>query len=425
MVARAELSRVLDGLYARVPLGMRLGLGPMAEACARAGHPERAFQCVHVAGTNGKGSVSVLIASAAKAAGIRTGLYTSPHLARFAERIAIDGEPLTDDAFVEVLDEALTVGHDLSFFETATFAAFLAFRRAKIELAVLEVGLGGRLDATNVIPPPRLSVITRIALDHEDRLGNTIAEIAGEKAGIVKAGAPLLVGPLVPEAEATIVRIAREAGVEVHRVVDAPEATRAVASLPTLPGSYQRDNAAIAWLACRILGIEAHAARGFAAARWPGRFEWLATAEGLVLLDAAHNPDGAEALVRAIADDEREPVTEASATASRPTFCARPRALVFGSLADKNYAKTLPILAAPFSAEARFYTEPRGRLPASPSVLAGVAAGVPCASLTEALGRARAHVGRDGVVVISGSLYLVGEARSRLLGLQEDPPVAL
>jgi len=418
MVARAELSRVLAGLYARVPLGMRLGLEPMRAACARAGHPERTFECVHVAGTNGKGSVSALIASAARAAGVRTGLYTSPHLSRFAERFMIDGAPLTDDTFVEVLDEALTVGHDLSFFETATFAAFLAFRYAKIELAVLEVGLGGRLDATNVIPPPRLSVITRIALDHEDRLGATIAEIAGEKAGIAKASAPLLLGSLVPEAEATIQRIAREVGAPVSRLDDAPEAKRAVADLPALPGAYQRENAALAWLACRMLGLERGCARGFAEARWPGRFEWLATAEGLVLLDAAHNPDGAEALVRAIREDER-------VGAEGPSLRGRPRALVFGALADKRYAETLLTIAPELPDDARFYTEPRGRLPASPAELASIAKGVPCTDLDDALARARARVGPDGVVIVCGSLYLVGAARTRILGLPADPPVAL
>src|ERR1700685_738067 len=148
----AELAAVLRRLYERVPLGMRLGLGPMRDACARRGHPERAFSVVHVAGTNGKGSVCAMVESIARAHGLRTGLYTSPHLVRFAERIRIDGEPISDAALEAALAQALALGPDLSFFETATLAAFIALRNAKVELAVLEVGIGGRLDATNVIP---------------------------------------------------------------------------------------------------------------------------------------------------------------------------------------------------------------------------------------------------------------------------------
>lgn len=414
MAAHAETARVLVELYERVPLGMRLGLGPMTDACARAGNPERAFACVHVAGTNGKGSVSALIESTARAAGLRTGLYTSPHLSRFAERIRIDGEALDDDRFAAVMADALRIGHDLSFFETATFAAFLAFRAAGVELAVLEVGLGGRLDATNVIGPPRLSVVTRIALDHQDRLGHSLAEIAGEKAGIAKPGAPLLVGETGPEALAVITNAASTAGAPLVHVADVP----VPAALPSLPGAYQRDNARIAAAACVLLGLEAHVEAGFAGASWPGRFEWLDLADGAVLLDAAHNPDGAQALGRAL--------DEAAALPEGPrSLRDRPRALVFGSLADKSFAETLPLVASRFDAGSRFYAEPRGRAPATPSALAELVPGVPCASLADALARARARVGPHGVVVVCGSIYLVGEARTQLLGLPADPPVAL
>ncbi len=417
-----RLAEALTRLYARVPLGMRLGLEPMRAACARAGHPEDAFACVHVAGTNGKGSVSMLVASAAQASGRRTGLYTSPHLARFAERFRIDGVPLDDDAFVAAIEEALDVGHDLSFFETATLTAFLAFRSAGVSLAVLEVGLGGRLDATNVIGAShvRASVVTRIAFDHQDRLGHTLTAIAMEKASIAKAGVPMVVGRVPPEARAEIVRVANAHGATLVHVDETPGLPVDARALSRPPGEYQVENVEVALLTCRVLGLEAHVAEGFAAAIWPGRFEWLETSDGPFLLDAAHNPDGAAGLVLSIdhALVERPPAWPEGAS-----LTGRPRALVFGSLADKSYADTLPIVAR--IAAKRFYTVPRGRAAAAPEELAVLAAGVACRDLADALRRAREAVGADGVVVVCGSVYLVGEARALLTKAPMDPPVAL
>lgn len=406
-----RLARSLERLYARVPLGMRLGLEAMRAACERAGNPESAFDCVHVAGTNGKGSVSAMIASVSRASGRRTGLYTSPHLARFAERIRIGGEPISDADLVTVLERALDVGHDLSFFETATLAAFFAFRDAGVELAVLEVGLGGRLDATNVIARSRASVITRIALDHEDRLGHTLPEIAREKAAIAKPGCPLLVGRVPPDVREAIAGVAEPLGASVQFLDDVARET--IPALPHLPGAYQADNAEVAWLACRTLGLDAHVERGLREARWPGRFERLTTPEGDVLLDAAHNEDGALALVASLAAEAR-PGNEPS-----------PVALVFGSLADKHFVLTLPVVARIAVADARFYVEPKGRAAAPPSALSKVAQGHEMPSLSEALRAARARVGKGGLVVVCGSVYLVGEARALLLGEPTDPPVAL
>ncbi len=206
------LADSLARLYARIPLGMRLGLDPMREACARFGHPERAFESVHVAGTNGKGSVCAMVESIARAAGMKTGMFTSPHLCRFAERIQIAGEPLDDATLTATLDRALDGAPELSFFETATLAAFLAFRDAKVDVAIVEVGIGGRLDATNVLPRPRAAAITRVALDHTDRLGPTLVDIAREKAGIAKAGLDLVLGPMPQDLGAEIAAVAREAG---------------------------------------------------------------------------------------------------------------------------------------------------------------------------------------------------------------------
>ena len=410
----SRLAAALGALYARVPLGMRLGLPPMREACARAGHPERSFECVHIAGTNGKGSVSALVESAVRASGKRTGLYTSPHLARFAERIRIDGRPIDDERLVEVLERALVVGADLSFFETATLAAFLAFREAGVELAVLEVGLGGRLDATNVIERPLACAVTRIALDHQDRLGNTCVEIAREKAAIAKPGAPLVVGRVAADVHAAIAEVANAHGAEVR---DAHETPMPAELSVRLEGPYQRENAQVAYAVLDVLGLRSFAPKGFATAEWPGRFERVRTQAGEFLFDAAHNPDGAQALVEAVHAARRRPANDPLSLRDRPL------ALVFGALADKDHRGSLGLLA-PLT-EARFYTEPKGRAPASPEELTRTAEGVACASLDDALVKARAAVGTEGLVLVCGSVYLVGEARAKVRGEPIDPPVAL
>ncbi|MGC4079484.1 MAG: folylpolyglutamate synthase/dihydrofolate synthase family protein [Rubrivivax sp.] len=388
----------LAALYARAPLGMRLGLDAMHASCTRLGHPERAFDVVHVAGTNGKGSTSAMVEAMVRAGGKKTGLYTSPHLCKFAERIRIDGEPISDDALASVLARALEE-RDLSFFEAATLAALLAFRDAGVELAVIEVGIGGRLDATNVIPPPRASAITRVAFDHQDRLGDTLDAIAREKAGIAKRGAPLVLGELGHEARKAVLEVARDAGARVLDALVLPEDVTVA-----LGGAHQRGNAAVAWTIGEVLGLEVAARReGLSRVRWPGRLERIETSDGPFLLDGAHNPDGAEALVAALASSGAG-------------------AIVFGALADKAWPEMLDVLAR--VSAPRFYVAPHGRAPAQPAALAARVEGEAHESLESALAAARRVAGR-GLVVVCGSLYLVGEARARLLGLPQDPPVAL
>jgi dihydrofolate synthase/folylpolyglutamate synthase len=410
-----ELRHALDALYARVPLGMRLGLDAMRAACTLADNPERAFQVAHVAGTNGKGSTCAMVESMARAAGKKTGLYTSPHLCRFAERIRIDGEPISDEELASVLERALAIGPELSFFETATLAAFLAFRDHRVDLAVIEVGIGGRLDATNVVPPPRISAITRVAFDHMDRLGNTLEEIAREKAGIAKSGVPIVLGPMAPEVRAAALDVALAAGALPIVLGDDPDAVTRDAIELGLRGAYQHDNARIASRIARELGINEAARReGLAATRWPGRFEQLEVTEGPLrgtwILDGAHNPDGARALVQALG-------------APPAAGGAKPAAIVFGALADKAWASMLDVLAAlPCP---RVYAAPHGRAATDPALLAGHAPGHVAASLPEALAHARGMAKDGAPVVVCGSLYLVGEARAQLLGLPEDPPVAL
>lgn len=396
-------------LYERAPLGMRFGLEPMRAACARAGHPERRLAAVHVAGTNGKGSVSAMVERAARAQGLRTGLYTSPHLGRFTERIRVDGEPIADEALDGHLERALELGPELSFFETATLAAFLALADANVDLAVLEVGLGGRLDATNVIETARACAVTRIALDHTALLGSTLEEIAREKAAIAKPGVDLVVGPATPTVRAAIEDEARSRGGRVVHVEDDAECV-AFFSHPRklgLAGAYQRDNAMVAFALARRAGIATeHVATGLAEVRWPGRLERLETARGPLLLDAAHNPDGAQALATYLASEDPARTV-----------------LLFGALADKAWTEMLDALAP--RAATRVYVAPKGRAATPPEDLAARHVGDVAASVIDGYERAVRLAGPDGLVVACGSIFLVGEVRAHVLGTKRDPPIAL
>jgi dihydrofolate synthase/folylpolyglutamate synthase len=380
---------------------MRLGLEPMREACQRLGHPERAFPSVHVAGTNGKGSVCAMVEAIARRQGWRTGLYTSPHLCRFAERIRIDGEPIDDETLAQVLMRALDGGPDLSFFETATLASFLVFQAAPVDLAIIEVGLGGRLDATNVIPTPRVAAITRIALDHTDRLGSTLVDIAREKAGIAKPGLDIVLGSTPPEVRAAIDEVARAQGATICSAEEAPVPARV-----GLAGAHQRDNARVAATLGIRLGASAGAVEeGLKSVRWPARLERIAG----FLLDCAHNPDGADAL------------------AGHLRSLALPSdrvALIFGTLGDKDWAPMLDALAP--LANARVYVAPQGARPAiEPGVMCARHPGAVAASVEEAIAAAQKLAPSVRLTVIAGSMVLVGEARAQLLGLPCDPPVAL
>lgn len=402
-----NLPEALVALYARGGGGIKLGLVAMRDACERAENPERTFECVHIAGTNGKGSTSAFVESIARCAGRRTGLYTSPHLCRFAERIRIDGESIDEDALASALTEALTIAPDLSFFEVATLTAFLAFRAAKVDFAVLEVGLGGRLDATNVVERPRATAITSIAMDHMQYLGHSIPEIAGEKAGILKPRVPCIIGRMDAVAEKTIVDRARITSSPLHFPREhQAEVDQALAPLAATFPRYQRSNLEVTWLLARELGWEAHFSEGVRNMRWPGRFERLDGAAGPVLLDGAHNPEGATALVHSLAEKGISPA-----------------ALVFGAMGDKEWRETLTILG-PLS-QNRIYVQPKGRAPAPFEGLIEVFSGTSAPSVAAALAAARALAGSEGLILVAGSLYLVGEARSVLLGLPMDPPIAL
>ena len=403
------LSPPLADLYARAPRGIELGLAPILDACAKAGHPERAARLTaHVAGTNGKGSVAAMLERIVRLSGRRTGLYTSPHLCRFAERIRLDGAALDDERLRDVVGRALAVSPPLTFFEAATLAAFLAFRDAGVTAQIIEVGLGGRLDATNVLHAPAVTVITRIDFDHMDRLGNTKAEIAREKAGIAKADAPLVLGPLDDESYAAIMVVAERVGAKVVSAMEDEGANALVARATLrLAGEHQQTNAKIAACAARFMGAtDDDIVRGLSLAEWPGRLETVVARGRRFLLDAAHNPDGARALAAHLTR-EKHPAD----------------VLVFGALADKAWRTMLPILAP--HATARVYVAPQGRAPAPATELAKIAEGDVAASAEDALARAIALSSEGGTIVVAGSMYLVGEIRAALLDLPRDPPVAL
>lgn len=407
-----DLQATLSKLYALVPRGSKFGLERVEAACEHFAHPERAFEAVHVAGTNGKGTVCAFVASMARAGGRRVGLYTSPHLARFAERINIDGSPIDDERLVDVLERVMTDAPELTFFEVATVAAFLAFKEANIEVAVIEVGLGGRLDATNVIPPPRVAAITRIAFDHMDLLGDTLAKIAAEKAGIIKPGSAVVLGKLHPEAREVLEQRIQEVGARLIPL-GSPE------PIPGVALAYPRiamigSNLAVATTIARELGVAPEAmARGVEAVSWPGRNELLhRNGQELTLLDCAHNPDGAVALSHVL-----DPSVLGEVESRRDV------ALVFGALSHKNWRSMLKRLEQ--VAGHRVFVAPPVSKAVDPQEMAGAVGGEVASSVAEALERARTIVGPRGVVVVTGSTFLVGAARSLLLGLPSDPPVAM
>ncbi len=309
---------VLERLKRLHPVVIDLSLGRIARLLASLGHPEdRLPPVVHVAGTNGKGSVIAFLGAMARAAGLRTHAYTSPHLVAFHERIALDGRHIADDALLALLEECEAANGDapITFFEITTAAAFLAFARAPADLALIEVGLGGRFDATNVIARPRLTAITPIAMDHMHYLGDTLARIAFEKAGILKPGVPAVIGRQAPEALGVIE--ARAGELAAPLTLAGRDYGPWTGAAPSLAGAHQRDNAAQAAACARLLGIgEAAIAAGVGAAVWPGRMQRLAQgrladrlARGWELwLDGGHNPGAAEAIAAMLAAWRDRPV---------------------------------------------------------------------------------------------------------------------
>lgn len=396
-------------LYGLEPRGIRLELDRMKRALEMLGNPERGMKFVHVAGTNGKGSVCAMVERGLRAAGYRTGLYTSPHLHRFVERVRVNGRPMSESKLASRASKIRkfleTPGAPaLTFFEVATLLALQTFREAKCEVVVLEVGLGGRLDATNVVTP-KVSVITRIAFDHMQYLGNTIESIAREKAGIVKRNVPLVLGVRDSKARRVIERIAKARGAKVI-VPDFDERSRVA-----LHGVHQRDNAAIALATLRVLRR-----RGFrisddalrkatTQARWPARLE-LVQGSPTLLFDAAHNPDGCEALATFV-----------------HTLPQEPKVLLFAAMSDKDHLGMLRPLDGLFKHVV--YAMPSTPRAAEPKALARVRKGKTINDSSKALSEAKRLAGKTGLVVIAGSIFLLAEARAKALGVRTEPPLAM
>ena len=418
-------------LYSLQRFGIKLGLDGIETLLDRLGHPESAFSSVLVGGTNGKGSVAAMLEAMLAASGVRTGLYTSPHLIRPNERIRIAGSDIPSgdlDRHLETVREACerAVADDglathPYFFEVMTATALHAFQEAGVRVAVLEVGLGGRLDATNAVDA-ELSIVVTVDLDHTERLGRRLEQIAAEKAGIAKKDKPLVSGVAQEDARAVLARACRAAGsrfIEAAQVASLIEGDGGAFALRTarahyeglrtaLPGRHQMENARVALVGfeelsqtLRLKAEPGDVKRGLASVRWAGRLQWISGTPPL-LLDGAHNPAGASVLAAYLrARGGRRPV------------------LLFGSMQDKDVPLMLSQLAG--LVEALILTRATVERAAAPQELAEqVPQGMGPAQVFpdpgQALERARVLAGPEGVVLVAGSLYLVGEILGRLEG---------
>jgi dihydrofolate synthase/folylpolyglutamate synthase len=420
--ALARLLALRGGEHA----GMRPGLERIEALLEAAGHPEQRYALAQIGGTNGKGSVAALLAAMLRADGRRVGLYTSPHLVSFRERIRVNGEAIAEDSVVDGMEAlgTLVARQDASVFEATTALALDHFAREGVDIAVLEVGLGGRYDATTV-GRPAVTVLTSIDLDHQEVLGNTVGEIAEDKAHIVRTGVAVS-AEQAPEATAPILTHAARAKVpllmagrdlSVALRARSLEGQRLDCAGPDfrfdgldlhLLGAYQPGNALLAVTAAHVLGCREPAVReGIARARWPGRFEVRRRPEGWLVLDGAHNPAGARALAESLA----------------AYFGDTPMTLVLGVLRDKD----APGILAPLLGRARRVVltasaNPRAARPDELRPLVPPALPVDVvASVAEAL--ARAVDPTVPLVCVAGSLSLVGDALRSLAG--DDKPCAV
>lgn len=416
-MSAASSDALLERMMTLHPKIIDLTLDRMTRLLAALGHPENQLPpVIHIAGTNGKGSTQAMIRAGLEAAGLRVHAYTSPHLARFHERIRLAGELIGEEALSALLDECITANgpEAITFFEATTCAALLAFSRAPADYTLLEVGLGGRLDATNVVAKPALTIITPVSLDHQQYLGDTLPLIAGEKAGIIKRGVPCIVGPQEQEGLEAIEARAARLGAPLHvygqhwhcfadrgRMVFQDENGLLDLPLPNLPGPHQIQNAGAAVMALRLLGrgdAEAAVSRAF----WPARMQRLRTgplvdaAPGVELwLDGGHNPAGGEAVAATLA-----------AMPKRPTH------LICGMLNTKDIGGYLrPLAAHVASLSAVSIPGEAATLPAAATCAAALKVGmraVEAASVMDAL-RAIEQKAPNARVLICGSLYLAGQ----------------
>jgi dihydrofolate synthase / folylpolyglutamate synthase len=378
----------------------KLGLDRIRAVLAALDNPQNAFRSIHVAGTNGKGSTCAMIEAGLRASGIRTGLFTSPHLIEPTERIAIDGMPVTPRQFERAFDAVHKVAGEPhpTYFETVTAMGFWLFRELRVQIAVVETGLGGRLDATNILNPA-LTVITPIDFDHEAYLGGTIEAIAAEKAGILKPGVPVIFARQRPEAQAVLDQRAAELHIPVKRTSEFEIRNLQVSARGSefsgikcpLAGEHQIENAIAAALALESLGVSP---KGIEQTIWPGRLEQISPNPDIIL-DGAHNPAGARALARYL---ER-------------FYAGRKIWMIFGAMRDKAVDEIAGILF-PLASEL-VLTAPQNPRALRPEALREFAGrGRVAPDILTALELVRAGVSEDDAVIITGSLFLVGEARA-------------
>lgn len=405
-----EALAYLDGLCR---FGMRPGLDAIRWLAARAGEPQDALCFLHVAGTNGKGSTCAFLESIYRRAGWRVGLYTSPHLVSVRERMTVDGEPISESELAAWVADTVPLVAEASLAERPTFFEFLTlvalrwFRSRQCDLVVWETGMGGRLDATNLVVPA-VSIITNVGWDHMAWLGNTLGEIAREKAGIIKPGIPVVTAADHPEALAVLRSVAQAQGAPLFEVREGdPDYRRAEAMPLSLAGRHQVLNAALACVAVRLLESRfavspAALAGGLTSARWPGRFDVRTRGAQTVVLDGAHNRPAFEALVAAM----------------RARFPGQPYALVTGLLADKDVGSAVESLAP---GACRVVVVPiRSTRAGDPLLQASrFADGTGGRVRVEQAGDfadALARVAEEPLVLVTGSLYLVGEAMQSISG---------
>lgn len=409
----------LEYLYSLEKSGIVLGLDNISWLLGLLGNPEQSFSSIHVGGTNGKGSVVCMLSEILKTAGYRTGMYTSPHLVHFNERIQINDDNIQDEEVVELTDRMRSLAaqkedlHSFSFFDFTTAMAYLYFKEKSVDWAVVEVGLGGRLDSTNAIHPA-VSVITNVDMDHMEYLGDNIAQIAAEKAGIIKAGVPVVTG-----ASGEALRVIREKAAGKSKVLVLGQdfslkkdddqcmsyygLQRNLNGIHVgLRGDHQLGNAAIALCVAELLsqsGVSLPPEKirsALSAAKWPGRLE-IAAKNPTVLLDAAHNPHGASTLAAFL----------------QAHFADRRIILVFGVMKDKNWRDMLHLLSP--LADKIVLTKPAIERAAPPELLAlSVPGATVAADVKSALSVAKRDAGKEDLIVVTGSLYTIGEAKTAI-----------
>lgn len=423
----------IDYLFGLQKHGIKFGLSNSSRLLGLMGDPHLRFRSVHVAGTNGKGSTAAFLAGTLLAAGHRIGLYTSPHLVSFTERIRINNVPVTEERVIDLAERVRARYEGLpsaeggaltpTFFEVTTAMAFTCFAEERVDVAVVEAGMGGRLDSTNVITP-LVSVITNIDVEHAEFLGDTIEKIAGEKAGIIKPGVPVVTGAVQPEAIAVIERQAVSAGAPVYRLpkdfgaearAAGPEQTFDYRGIGTrlsclrigMVGQHQIGNACLALAAAECIGMagmavpDAAIRTGLANTVWEGRLERVAERPD-IYLDGAHNPASARVLADAVRD-------------LRQGY--RRLVLVIGVLMDKDYRGIVSQLAP--LADRIVVTQPNYSRALGVGSLAAEIKAFPGAvdsaeTVAEAIGLARQGAAENDLILITGSLYTVGDARAVL-----------